>query len=135
MAESAGREPGAELDAEIAQRVFGERVRQYEGEDGPHRFIESYGLVRDLPPFSTDLGMAWRVVEHLRDAGFLVRVIEHPDSGRHHAEDRRAWEDRRVECVVEQTVRGVHRRAGLARAATPALAICRAALAAVGTGS
>lgn len=133
MADDATWEPGPDLDAEVARRVLVETIGQYEGENGPHRFIQSFGLVRDIPPFSTEIAAAWRIVEHLRDSGYLVRVIEHPDAGRLDAEHRRSWLDRRSECIVEQTVRGVHRRAGHVRAATPALAICRAALATIGT--
>ena len=127
-------EAGPDTDVEIARQVLGERIGQYETDDGPHRFIQSYGLVRDVPPFSTEIGAAWQVVEHLRDRGFLVRVIEHPDGSRHDSEHRRSWLDRRAECLVEQHVRGVRRRAGHAYAGTPALAICRAALESVGAG-
>ena len=130
MADASDWEAGPKLDVEIARRVLQERIVQYETEDGAHHFVESYGLVRDIPPFSTDVAEAWKVVEHLRERGYLVRVVEHPESSRHVSEDRRAWLERRVECVVEQHVRGVRRRVG-AHASTAALAICRAALATV----
>jgi hypothetical protein len=130
MADPATWDAGADLDAEIARLVFGEQIGQYETDAGPHRFIASYGLVRDIPPFSTDIAAAWQVVEHLRDAGYLVRIVEHPESSRLDAEHARVWRQRRAECVLEQHVRGVRGRAGTARAGTAALAICRAALAA-----
>ena len=132
MPDASTWEAGPDTDVEIACQVLGERIGQYETDDGPHHFIQSYGLVRDIPPFSTEIGAAWQVVEHLRDRGFLVRVIEHPEGSRHESEHRRAWLNRRSECLVEQVVRGVRRRAGHAYAGTAALAICRAALASVG---
>ena len=132
MPDAAHWEAGPDTDVEIARLVLGERIGQFQTDDGPHRFVESYGLVRDIPPFSTEIGAAWQVVEHLRDRGFLVRVIEHPEAARHASEDRRAWLDRRSECLIEQHVRGVRRRAGHAYARTAALAICRAALESVG---
>jgi len=135
MADTATWDAGPDLDVEIARQVLEERIGQYETQEGPHRFIESYGLIRDIPPFSAEIGVAWRVVEHLRDRGYLVRVVEHPEASRHDSEHRRAWIDRRTECVVEQTVRGVRRRAGHAYANTAALAICRAALATVSKGT
>jgi hypothetical protein len=82
-------------------------------------------------PFSREVGAAWHVVEHLRDRGFVVRVIEHPEGSRPDSEHRRSWLDRRAECIVEQNVHGVRRRPGHAFASTAALAICRAALASV----
>jgi hypothetical protein len=127
-------EAGPDLDVEVARRVLGERIGHYDAGDGTHYFIESFGLVREIPPFSTDLAAAWKVVEHLRDAGFLVRVVEHPESERRHEEPRLTWDARRHECLVEQTVRGVRRRAG-AHASTVPLAICRAALAIMGRKS
>jgi len=132
MSDPSPWEAGPDTDVEIARQVLGERIGQYATDGGPHRFIQAYGLVRDVPPFSTELGAAWQVVEHLRERGFLVRVIEHPDDSGHDSEHRRAWLARRSECLVEQHVRGVRRRAGHAYAATPALAICRAALESVG---
>jgi hypothetical protein len=131
MADVAAWDAGADLDVEIARQVLQEQIGQYETEGGPHRFVRAYGLVRDILPFSTEIGAAWQVVEHLRDRGFVVRVVEHPESSRHDSENRRAWLDRRTECIVEQNVHGVRRRAGHAYARTAALAICRAALASV----
>ena len=69
-------EAGPDADVEIARRVLGEQIGQFQTDDGPHRFVESYGLVREVPPFSTEIGTAWQVVEALRGQGFLVRVIE-----------------------------------------------------------
>ena len=131
MPDAATWQAGPDTDVEIARRVFGEQIGQYETDDGPHRFVQSYGIVRDISPFSSEIGAAWSVVEHLRDRGYVVRVIEHPEAARHDSETRRSWLDRRAECVVEQNVRGVRRRAGHGYASTAALAICRAALAAV----
>jgi hypothetical protein len=121
-------EAGPDLDIMVAKHVLGERIGHYDSDQGVHYFIESHGLVRDIPPFSTDLAAAWKVVEHLRDAGFLVRVVEHPESERRLEEPRLTWNERQHECLVEQSVRGVRRRAN-AHANTVPLAICRAALA------
>jgi hypothetical protein len=123
-------EAGPELDADVAQAIFGEQVGQYESEEGIRRFLQSHGLVRDLPPFSTELAAAWTVVEGLRAGGYLVRVVEHPDPGRDDAARYRTWLAQRSECTIERTVRGVRRRE-MAQAGTVPLAICRAALAIV----
>ena len=131
MPDAATWEAGPDTDVEIARQVLGERIGQYETESRPHRFVESFGLIRDIVPFTTEIGVAWRVVEHLRDRGFVVRVIEHPEGSRHDSEPRGVWLDHRSECIVEQQVRGIRRRAGHAYASSAALAICRAALAAV----
>ncbi len=123
-------EAGPDLDVAVAQHVLGERIGHYDTDRGPHFFIEAHGIVRDLPQFSTDLEAAWKVVEHLRDTGFVVRIVEHPESERRHEEPKLTWDARRHECLVEQTVRGVRRRAN-AYGNTVPLAICRAALAIV----
>src|SRR5688500_20157100 len=128
MPDAATWEAGPDTDVEIARLVLGERIGQYEADGGPHRFIQSHGLVRGVPPFSTEIGAAWQIVERLRDRGFLVRVIEHPESSRHDSEHRHSWLDRRSACLVEQHVRGVRRRAGHAYAGATALATCRPAL-------
>lgn len=120
-------EAGPDLDAEVARRVFGEEIGEYATNRGPHRFIASHGLSRDIPPYSTDIASAWTVVERLRDDGFLVRVQEHPDSLRHDFEGRVAWRARRAMCLIERVTLGVHQRAGVGYADSAALAICRAA--------
>ena len=125
---SVSDEAGPDLDVEVARRVFGEQIGEYAVEGGAHRFIASHGLSRDVPPFSTDIAVAWTVVERLRDDGFVVRVQEHPDSFRHDNEGRVAWRLRRAMCLVERVTLGVHQRAGVGYADTAALAICRAAL-------
>jgi hypothetical protein len=117
-------EAGAELDAEIARRVFGEQIGQYGSGDDVHRFVTSYGVVRDLPPFSTDIGVAWKIVDELHARGFLIRVITYPKDTAPRPSDL----ETRVTCRVEQTVRGVHRRVAEADAANVPLAICQAAL-------
>jgi hypothetical protein len=124
-------EAGPDLDVEIARQILGEKIGHYDGPDGRHFFTESFGLVREIPPFSSDLAAAWTVVEHLRDAGYLVRVVEHPESERRYEEPRLTWNERRHECLVEQTVLGVRRRANTYASTVP-LAICRAALAVTG---
>jgi hypothetical protein len=117
-------EPGAELDAEIIRRVFGERLGQYGSGDDVHRFVPSYGVVRDVPPFSIEIGASWKIVDELHARGYLIRVITYPKD----AAPRPSHPETRVTCRVEQTVRGVHRRVAEADAANVPLAICRAAL-------
>jgi hypothetical protein len=83
------------------------------------------------PPYSTDAGAAWAVVEHLQAAGWgFVLALAEP--GR----------PLKLEVVAGPTIRGVgpvlavfHRgaRHAQAGAASAPLAICRAALGAVGT--
>jgi hypothetical protein len=119
---------GPDLDAEVAHLVFGEQIGEYATDAGAHRFIASFGLTRDLPPYSSDISAAWKVVERLRDDGFLVRVQEHPESFRHDNEGRVAWRSRRAMCLIERVTLGVHQRAGVGYADTAALAICRAAV-------
>jgi hypothetical protein len=121
-------EAGSDLDVEVARQIFGEQIGEYATDGGPHRFIASHGISRDIPPFSTEIAAAWSVVVRLRDDGFLVRVQEHPDSFRHDNEGRVAWRSRRAMCLVERVALGVHQRAGVGYADSAALAICRAAL-------
>jgi hypothetical protein len=121
-------EAGSALDAEVASLVFGEQIGEYATDAGAHKFIASFGLSRDLPPYSTDIAVAWKVVEQLRDDGFLVRVQEHPESFRHDNEGRVAWRSRRAMCLIERVTLGVHQRAGIGYADSAALAICRAAV-------
>ena len=121
-------EAGPDLDVEVARRVFGEEIGAYDTDAGPRQFIKSFGLSRDVPPYSSEIAAAWTVVERLRDDGFLVRVQEHPESFRHDFEERLAWRARRAMCLMERVTLGVHQRAGIGYADTAALAICRAAL-------
>ena len=121
-------EAGPDLDVEIAQLVFGEQIGEYATDDGPHRFIASFGLSRDVLPYSADIAAAWTVVERLRDDGYLVRVQEHPESFRPDSEGRVAWRSRRAMCLIERVTLGVHQRAGVGYADSAALAICRAAV-------
>ncbi len=117
-------EAGAELDAEIARRVFGEQPGQYGRGDDVHRVVTSHDVVRDIPPFSIDIGASWKIVDELHARGYLIRVITYPKD----AAPRPSHPETRVTCRVEQTVRGVHRRVAEADAANVPLAICRAAL-------
>jgi hypothetical protein len=55
-------EAGAAPDAEIARRVFGEQLGQFGSDDDVHRFVRSCGVVRDVPPFSIDIGASWKRV-------------------------------------------------------------------------
>jgi len=56
-------EAGPDLDVEVARHVFGEQIGEYATDSGPHQFIASHGISRNVPPFSTDIAAAWTVVE------------------------------------------------------------------------
>lgn len=74
---------GRELDASIAEAIFGGDVRWERGEPGYTSRQTTAGKTWSswaiLPSYSTDLTSAWRVVEHLRKQGWLIRVQEMPD--------------------------------------------------------
>jgi hypothetical protein len=110
---------GPELDAEIARRIFGERIGQYGAGDDVHRFITNCGVVRDLPPYSSDMSAAWMIVEQFTERGYQVHVIQYPGE---------ASTDSRARCSIVQVVRGVRRRVADIRSSDAPLAICRAAL-------
>ena len=119
---------GPDLDAEIARRVFGERIGQHGADDDAHRFIASHGVVRDLPPYSSDGRAAWTVVDLLTERGYRVHVIQYPGEaspGRHCG---RVGAGDRVRCRIEQVALGEHRRLADIYATDAPLAICRAAL-------
>lgn len=60
---------GAQLDADIDERVFG------------HKVACSHGIhCSDIPPYSTDLDAAWLVAEELRRTGFEI-IISTEDDG------------------------------------------------------
>lgn len=114
---------GARMDAEIARRVFGHRA--FVDEVGAHQFAN--GEVSEwVPLYSTKLGAAWLVVNHLLTDGWHVDLSVYPT---------------RTYCSVicnrgpcpthgnpHHNFHGVED----VTASTPSLALCRAALLAVG---
>jgi hypothetical protein len=109
-------EAGRETDAEVARRVFGvgEIVEWSAGYPVFYERVSDKALEpRPLPPYSTEMGAAWVLAEWMKEHGssFLLNW----------GEDDGLWE-----C---SWITGGERYTGLSQ--YPALAICRAALAAM----
>jgi hypothetical protein len=139
-------EAGRELDILIAEKLLG--VSRLEARvdptvrDGEPQFHWGYPVGHDFAPnFSTDIAGAWRLVEHLREQGWIVRVQEMPDDLPFLAGS--GWESgpapeiqRRAMCqLYRNTARKqqdcMFGRDIVAFGETTALAICRAALTAL----
>lgn len=120
-------EPGSELDAEIACRVVRERIGEYGVDDDRHRSIASDGVVRDLPPVSTDIAAAWTVVDYLRGRGYTVHVAEYPERVNGSGRPSSLSGSTRATCSIERAMLGHQVRVGDAHASTAPLTICRAA--------
>lgn len=133
-------EAGPALNAEIAERVFGWR-RDDPSSTGPEPlFIRPEGgsrFLSEIPAYSTDMSAAWTVVEHFRARGWLVTVRDMPDGFPYYLGDvdegrksyRRSWCS--MEWMPRSTTADVRRyiyRHPHGPGATPAEAICRAAL-------
>jgi hypothetical protein len=104
---------GRALDAEIARRVFGHAVKESDA-GGIFTYDDSSGYWLHVPRYSTDMAAAWSVVERL---GHLYHPVMLTDLG---PEWTLRW-------LVQIKSRHV-----AAREATAPLAICYAALAAMG---
>lgn len=137
---------GPALDAEICRLVFGLRVEAEPLVSGDL----AYGVWGQNPkrpayvnaplPYSSDIAAAWRVVEHYRAQGWLVRVQEHPDGfpfylalDEHNMPDERSRVEKRALCLINlfgPASHGKPRRAceGRGYGASAPEAICRAAL-------
>jgi len=87
---------GKEMDAAVAEYVFGKR-----SEEGP------------CPPYSTDIGAAWSVVDAICDDGYRLQL-----SG------ARSWVARFYKSVAKTLETRAFERTGT----TPAEAICLVAL-------
>jgi hypothetical protein len=111
---------GVELDREIERRIFGrktERLTSLGHRAGNIVIGETHIAV---PAYSTDMAAAWEIVEHLMvwaDRGYTFGSGTWPDGRRYH--------------TARFFPRG-YSRAWLGDADTLPLAICRAALLAVG---
>ena len=67
-------EAGWELDAEVAEKVM--------GVDMPRSFPEAYPpQLRVDPPYSTDIEMAWYVVERMREQGWGFQLTNATNDG------------------------------------------------------
>jgi hypothetical protein len=128
-----GRRPGAPCDGEIGWD-YGYACLRCEATWSPD--ADRAALTPhpwEPPPYSTDAGAAWEVVDHLQAAGWgLVLALAEPGL------------PLEVAVVAGPTIRGVgpvlavfHRgaRHAQAGAATAPLAICRAALEAAASGA
>jgi hypothetical protein len=120
---------GRELDRLIETKVFGTRIPKAEG------------LRLNPPPYSTDIAAAWTVAEKMRERGSLVTVKSIPKESAFILEGSRSEYD--APCPDRQVGKGkvccqLHwmgegfRHDELAMADTAPLAICLAALKAVG---
>lgn len=63
-------QPGRELDAEIARRVFGREVIPGGGYAHDYSFTD-YPAV-EVPHYSTDMAAAWLIVEHFRTRRYNI---------------------------------------------------------------
>lgn len=74
-------EAGPELDANVAERVFG-----WTGCQVQHGRFAGYppnsGQFTFGRPYSTDIAAAWLVVERMRDRGYWVRIEDYTDGWR-----------------------------------------------------
>ena len=105
-------EAGPQLDAVVHVRIFGEPVK----ESTAGGIWTSRGL--PIPPYSTDIGAAWRVLEHLQAADWGVDITD---------DLRRHW-------TVTLIPPSGRRPDSEAVGASAPLAICIAALQTVGGG-
>lgn len=115
-------EAGRELDALIAERIFGLRVeweQEYLGETIPSskQLADQYDENGILPMYSTDIAAAWGVIEKLAIHMIQFR-LEQTGSGITFAKF--------FDCTID-----MQKVIGGAHADTAPLAICRAALKAV----
>lgn len=118
--------PGPELDALIAEKVMGLKlhIHRYYGlsgklePSGPYLEPQDWGgSVPTRPkPYSTDIAAAWRVVERLRELGWIVDLFD----------EGRGWS---VSFERDRTISSANNQAD---ALTAPHAICLAAMKAFG---
>jgi hypothetical protein len=116
-------EAGRELDALVAEKVMGETVATFITDGEAHPLLWCDGS--DLPNYSTDIRDAWQVVERMRSHGGVrfgnLHLVAYAYNRTYASFDSKDLPMMEGDYSVEAN--GEH--------ATP-LAICRAALAAVG---
>lgn len=132
------RPAGRELDALVAEKVMGCRVQHWSGYNSPGTYRCGCGVVcayphgvkdregqldGDLAYYSTDIAAAWEVVEKLRERGLHLDI-----------NNRQACDgvDDMGGAWWAEFASADYAVGGQAFADTAPLAICRAALAAVG---
>ena len=103
------RAAGRALDVQVETTVFGSEILDHPF--GPRRWREEYGVTGwdDVPRYSTEIGAAWRIVEHF---------LNHED-----------------QAVYLAFARSWHGQGVIASATLAATRICRAALLAIEEGS
>ncbi len=134
---------GTALDVEISRVVFGLEVATTETAPGyvvrgQHpAWPEHWGAPR---AYHSDIKAAWRIVEHFRALGYLIRVQEHPDGwpfylalDEHNMPDERSRVERRAMCLIELIGPASYEKPyraceGRGYGASAPEAICRAAL-------
>lgn len=71
---------GPQMDAKIARRLWRAVVFM---EDGNHHLVQQGDFARvPLPPYSTDIDEAYRVVRYMQALGWACRLRHCPDSAR-----------------------------------------------------
>lgn len=85
--------PGRELDSLIAEKVFGRSVVTYRNGDiwrvmlntilnDGWKYIDiGTGILKNIPPYSTNIAAAWEVVEKLRSERMMVSIVSDEDGG------------------------------------------------------
>ena len=91
---------GRELDALVAEKVMGKKVRRLSGNlycweyDGDYENL--HGLAQPIPTYSTDISAAWEVVNKLCnwdvDDNMLILKGQGPDLENHGDEEAEWWE-------------------------------------------
>ena len=87
---------GLRMDAEVAEKIFGYEVRwvvywEYDYKSGytpsspdtdgafPQMRRPTWGGWVPVPTYSSELGHAWKVIEHFREQGKALAVVNWPD--------------------------------------------------------
>jgi hypothetical protein len=73
-------EAGRELDAEVARQVFGDTVWP-DPKYGPRRSKpgSNDGILQPIPPYSSEIGAAWAVVERMRELYYSFAYVQSHD--------------------------------------------------------
>jgi hypothetical protein len=89
--------PGRELDALVAEKVFGIDVNaetdEVDWDDGPN-FPNFYKQKVRIAPYSTDIAAAWEVVERLMQMENKIDVEQSEYSGSITGKKQREWKCR-----------------------------------------
>lgn len=107
---------GREMDALIGEYVFGWKKGTFPVYE-PMKSKHGDYIVRPIAQYSTDIAVAWEVVEWIQKNGYSFELTEHADP--------------QGDYILQVWRRDMERDDFIARAETVPLAICRAALLAV----